>query len=162
MEKGSTVLPPDFDGTFRFTNPTDEEFVGRWNSKEYRFPPMSTSPMLIIDATPIEVQHIRKKFAKELAEREFFKSQKAKELTSIERTQNGPAFQSFKQANSYSVNDLEKTIQKCLEPLPISSAIVTETPKQPIEEKLHRDEEGELVTTAIDKKMSLKKKALEA
>jgi hypothetical protein len=25
-----TTLPADFDGTFWFTNPTDEEFIGVW------------------------------------------------------------------------------------------------------------------------------------
>ena len=76
--KYETVLPPDFDGVFRFTNWTKEDFVGIWGSKEYHLPALSTSPMVIPDHSPLEIQHIRKKFAKDLAEREFYKSAKYK------------------------------------------------------------------------------------
>ena len=68
------VLPEDFDGTFRFTNPSEEDFIGEWGSKEYHFPAGKTVPMVMPEYSPIEIQHIRKKFAKNLAEREFYKS----------------------------------------------------------------------------------------
>lgn len=160
----NTVLPADFDGVIRFTNPYSEDFTGFWNSKGYTFKAMTTSPMIIHDATPVEVMHIRKKFAKELAEREFFKTDKAKKLESIERNPDGtPRLNSVMMANSYNLDsDLAPLIQKCLEPLPISKVIVTEIPKENIEEKLSKDEEGNLRTTVVDKKVSLKKKALEA
>lgn len=156
------VLPDDFDGVFRFTNPTNEAFTAKWNGKAYTFPPMKTSPMIITDATPVEVQSIRKKFAKELAEHEFFKGDEAKRLQAIERNGNGPALNSIHQANTYSLDNLQKMIQKCLDPLPVERASVEAVDKPDITEQLSKDEEGELRTQAVDRKISLKKKALEA
>ncbi len=157
------ILPEDFDGTFRFTNWTDEDFVGKWDSKEYHFPAQSTSPMIIINHTPLEIQQIRKKFAKDLAEREFFKSRSYSKLQSQERNNDGsPRLNSIHQAGTYSVETLTPFIQKCLEPLPIAKVKITDAPKEKLEDKLSRNEEGQLNTEAIDKKLSLKKKALEA
>lgn len=156
------VLPADFDGTFRFTNWTDEEFVGKWGSKEYHFPPNSTSPILMPNQTPLEIQSIRKKFAKDLAEREFFKSQKYGKLINQERNPDGSArLPGIHGAGTYSLDDLVPMIQKCLEPLPSTQAKVVQGESFPLMDKLHKDEEGEPVTQAIDKKISLKKKALE-
>ncbi len=160
MEK--TVFPEDFDGTFRFTNWTGDDFTAKWNSKAYTFKANTTSPMVILDATPLEIQHIRKKFAKELAEREFFKSDKAKQLQTIERANNGPALGSIMGANSYSVDDLQSYIQRALEPLELSRADVAEVPRSRVEDKLSKDDEGNLVTDVVDKKVSLKDKALRA
>lgn len=162
--KVETVLPEDFDGTFKFTNWTDEEFVGVWGKKQYHFPSLSTSPMIMADYSPLEVQNIRKKFAKDLAEREFFKSQAYKErFMSQERNPDGsPRLNSIHQAGTYSLDTLTPFIQRCLEPLPISKADVTIAAPDKMEDKLSRNEEGELNTEAIDKKTSLKKKALEA
>lgn len=162
MEQSSNVLPVDFDGVFRFTNPTEEDFTGFWNKKGYTYPAMSTSLMVIMDATPLEIQNIRKKFAKELAEREFFKSAKAKEMTATERVNNAPAFGSIHSARSYSDSDLKDYIQKCLTPLPIAQATIADMPTSKVEENLSRDEEGELRTTVVDKKTSLKQKALKS
>lgn len=159
MEKSTTVLPPDFDGVFRFTNPSDEDFTAKWNSREYVYPANSTSPMIIVDATPVEIQNIRKKFARELAEREIGKSEKVRRLEGTERANNDPRFNSFHQAGSYDLKDLEPYIQKCLTPLPVAQAMVREVERAPVESKLSRDEEGELRTVAVDKKISLKKKA---
>ena len=65
-------MTEDFDGVFRFTNTTDEDFVTLWNNKEYTYPAGKTVPM-IISGEPLEnIQQIRKYFAKRLAEREFF------------------------------------------------------------------------------------------
>ena len=154
------ILPVNFDGTFRFTNWTDEDFIGKWGGKEYHFPSGTTSPMIISDQTPLEIQQIRKKFAKDLAEREFYKSLEYKRLQSQERNTDGtPRLNSIQQAGTYSMESLTPFIQKCLEPLPISTATVTESPKIPLEEKLTRNTEGELNTVAIDKKVSLRKKA---
>lgn len=162
--KVETVLPADFDGTFRFTNSSDEEFIGVWGKKEYHFPPNSTSPMIMADYSPMEVQNIRKKFAKDWAEREFFKSQSYKEkFLSQERTADGaPRLNSIHQAGTYSLDTLTPFIQKCLEPLPIVKADVTVAVTNKMEDKLSRNEEGDLNTEAIDRKTSLKKKALEA
>lgn len=161
--KYSPVLPENFDGTFRFTNWTDEDFIGKWGNREYRFPARSTSPMVFTNQTPLEIQSIRKKFAKDLAEREFYKSKEYTKLSAIERNPDGtPRLNSFQGANAYVLDDLVPYIQKCLIPLPLAKANVTEVIVQPMEDRLTKNEEGELNTVAVDKRVSLRKKALEA
>lgn len=160
--KFEASLPENFDGTFRFTNWSDEDFVAKWGSKEYTFPANSTSPMIMPEHSPIEIQHIRKKFAKNLAEREFFKtSQYQKQFIAQERNPDGsPRLNSIHQAGTYNLDMLTPMIQRCLEPLPITSARVQVAPADPIEDKLTRTEDGDLVTEAIDRKTSLRQKAL--
>lgn len=161
--KFQETLPENFDGTFRFTNWTEEDFVGVWNKREYHFPAKSTSPMIMPEFTPLEVQHIRKKFAKALAEREFFKSQNYARLMGQERNPDGsPRLNSIQQAGTYDLGQLSNLIQRCLEPLEIKQASVTDAPVQSIEDRLSRNEDGELNTQAIDKKTSLKEKALKS
>lgn len=116
----NNVLPVDFDGVFRFTNFTDADFKARWNKIEYTFPAMKTTPIIIPGATPEEVQNIRKKFAKELAESEFYKTDKFKRLDDKINGAN-PA--------TYTESDLAPFIQKCLEPLPVGSVTATAIPK---------------------------------
>lgn len=155
------VLPEDFDGTFRFTNDSDEDFIGRWNSKEYVFPAHTTSPMLIPEQTALEIQQIRKKFAKDWAEREYQKSDAFRNLLRQERNADGsPRLNSFQAAGSYGLDQLIPYIQRCLKPLPNAKAKVVVPEKKLLEDSLHRDEEGELVTKSIDKKLSLREKAL--
>lgn len=157
------VLPENFDGTFPFTNWTEEDFVGKWGGKEYRFPAKTTSPIFISDQTPLEIQQIRKKFAKDLAEREFFKSQNYRALQAQEKNSDGsPKVNSIHMAGTYSIETLTPFIQQCLQPLQIAKAIVTEVEKVPLEDKLSRDEAGTLNTQVVDKKTSLRKKALES
>lgn len=159
----STVLPEDFDGVFRFTNWTDEDFSGRWNGKAYTYPAQKRSPMIIPEESPLGIQQIRKKFAKELAEREFFKSKKGQGLLAQERNSDGtPRFNSIHMAGTYSETDLAPYIQRCLEPLPVGNAEVTELPKNDVESRLSRDEEGQIRTQPITQKVSLKKRALES
>jgi hypothetical protein len=161
--KFETMLPVNFDGTFRFTNWSDEDFVGIWGGKEYHYPALSTSPMIIPDHSPLEIQHIRKKFAKDLAEREYFKAENYQKMMNQERTPDGaPRLNSIHQAGTYSISDLTPFIQKCLEDLPITNAKVTLAPKENIEDKLTRNDEGELNTQAIDKNTSLRDKALKS
>jgi hypothetical protein len=162
FEPITNVLPADFDGIVRFTNATEEDFVGKWGKKNYTFPAMKTTPMVIVDATPLELFGIRKKFAKDLAEREFFKSNKYKSLTAMEknRDNNAPQLNSIHQANTYSLDELAPYIQKCLEPLSVGKATVTEQDFEKTENKLHTDEEGNLITKAVDKNLSLKERAL--
>lgn len=158
-----TLLPEDFDGVFRFTNWTDEEFTGVWGKKEYRFPAQTTAPMIMPEFSPVEIQYIRKKFAKDLAEREFFKSQNYEFLHRQERNDDGTAkLNGIHQAGTYTENELAPFIQKCLEPLTIAKAVVTDAPVEKIEDKLSRNEDGELNTEAIDRKASLRDKALKA
>lgn len=158
--KVETTLPADFTGVFYFTNPTKTDFVGKWGGKNYTYPAMTTSPMVIPEHSPLEIQHIRKKFAKDLAEREFFNSDSYELFRKQEGTPNNRTMSGIHQAAAYTINDLTPFIQKCLEPLPISKAFVEKAQTRDIESELHRDDEGELVTAAIDKKTSLREKAL--
>lgn len=161
--KYESMLPENFDGTFRFTNWTDNDFVGKWGGKEYHFPKQSTSPIVITDQTPLEIQYIRKKFAKDLAEQEFFRSQNYQNLQKQERNNDGsPRLNSILQAGTYSLDQLAPFIQRCLEPLTIAQAKITEAPRERLEEKLSKNEAGETNTVAIDKKLSLREKALNA
>lgn len=113
MENETTVLPVEFDGVFRFTNFTDEDFTAKWNSVEYTFAANKTSPMIIPGETPEGVQSIRKKFARELGEREFYKTPKFAHLNDPSQGAH-PA--------PYNDEDLAAFIQRCLEPLPVASA----------------------------------------
>ncbi len=167
-----SVLPEDFDGTFRFTNWSDEDFIAKWNSKEYRFAAQTTSPILISDQTPLEIQSIRKKFAKDLAEREFFKGRKYETIRSREGNKDEmgmiqPRGNGMSHAGTYSIDDLAPFIRRCLEPLAVARAVVTESSAPPIEEKLTKDESGELNSIVVEKggdlietKRSLRQKAL--
>lgn len=150
MDQFTNVLPEDFDGVFRFTNPSTDEFIGKWGGKSYTYPAMSTVPMIIHDATPLEIQNIRKKFAKELAEREFFKSSKAASMTSKVGELN-----SIHQANVYAEADLAEWIQKCLTALPVAQPIIAETPKIDTEASLSRTPKGKLRTRVLDEDESL-------
>jgi hypothetical protein len=142
MEK---TLPEDFDGVFRFTNVTNEDFVTRWDKVEYIFPAHKTSPM-IMNFTPAEIQNIRKKFAKRLAEREFYKTKKFRDLNKHVPGAVPP---------SYTDSDLAPFIQQCLEPLPLANAKTKIIENIKLEEKNRKDEEGNLVTEILDKKKSL-------
>lgn len=157
------ILPADFDGVFRFTNWTKEDFIGKWGGKEYVFPAETTSPVIIPEHSPLEIQSIRKKFAKDLAEIEFYKSKSYGAFKKQERNTDGsPRLNSIHQAGSYTINDLAPFIQKCLEPLPVSKALVRATNTVKLEDKLTRNEDGDLNTEAVDRKASLREKALKA
>lgn len=157
-----SVLPENFDGTFRFSNPSDEDFIGEWNKKEYLFPARSTVPMIMVENSPIEIQHIRKHFAKKLAEREFYKSKEYKVMQGQEGKPGDRRMNSIHQAATYTLSDLEPYIKKCLEPL--DEAVLTAKPAQvrKVEDNLTRNDEGGYNTEAIDGKTSLRKKALES
>ena len=47
MNQETYTLPEDFDGVFRFTNFTDEDFTTLWNGQEYNFPKQSRTTMII-------------------------------------------------------------------------------------------------------------------
>lgn len=109
------------EGVFYFTNPTKEDWSALWNNKEYLFPAKTTVPLIIANEPPENIQYIRKQFAKRLAQSEFFKSKRYKDMvkaggyipaTYDEDTEYGPM------------------IQACLTPLPKGQAIVKELPKE--------------------------------
>lgn len=161
--KPENVLPADFTGVFYFTNSWEnEDFIGKWGKKEYVYRANSTSPMIIPEHSPLEIQQIRKKFAKDWAEQDFFKySLQYKKLLSQERTPEGmPILNGFRAAGTYTMDDLTVGIQKCLRPLEIKQAFVQQAQENRIEDKLSRNDDGELNTMAVDKKVSLKARAL--
>lgn len=102
------IMSLDFDGVFRFTNDSDEDFVTLWNNKEYIFPAHKTVRLIIQDESLENVQEIRKRFAYRWATREFYKS---KEYFKMSKMGNGlpPTFDE---------KVLEPMIQRCLTPLP--------------------------------------------
>lgn len=159
--KYETTLPEDFDGVFKFTNPSDSEFIGVWAKKEYHFAPQSTSPLIIPEHSPLQIQHIRKKFAKDLAEREYFKSEHYEKLRKPEGELGNRTMSGIHTANPYSLDDLTPYIQQCLKPLEIKRAFVEAVKDMPMEDKLSKDEDGDLRTVAVDKKTSLRQRALE-
>lgn len=142
----NSVLPADFDGVFRFTNFTEVEFKAKWGNVEYTFPKTSTSPLIIPMATPEEVQYIRKKFAKELAIREFYETQKFIQMNKPTPGGTPPL---------YTDSDLAPFIQRCLEPLPTGVAIAKKSPKILNEDNLRKNEKGKPVSKILDKDESL-------
>jgi hypothetical protein len=141
----SSILPEDFDGIFRFTNWTDAEFTAKWNSVEYKFPPLSTIPLIIADATPIEIQNIRKKFAKELAIEVFYQTDKFKHLDDVKQGYRPPL---------YNDKDLAPYIQKCLEPLPLAKAKTKVLPRDN-EDNYKKDPKGRNISRVINEDDSL-------
>ena len=161
--KYETVLPEDFNGIFKFTNFSDDDFTAIWGGKEYTFPANTTSPIIIPDQSPLEIQNIRKKFAKTLAEREFFKSTEYGILRKQEKNDDGtPKVNSIHQAATYSETTLAPFIKRCLTPMETSTAKVGTAPKEKLEDVLTVNESGEKNTTVLDKKTSLRNKALNA
>lgn len=118
------VLDTDFDGVFRFSNNSDQDFTFLWNNREYTFPAKTRSPMLIQNETPENVQEIRKKAAYKWAEKEWFKTPEYKKMASQS---------DFRGGRDDKV--LEPLIQMCLEPLPTAKAIVKEGKKEIIKTK---------------------------
>lgn len=114
------TLDTDFDGVFRFSNNSDEDFTVLWNNKEYTFPAHSRSPIIIPDAKLEEIQNIRKKWAYKWAEREWYKSDKYNQMK--EMGNGRPPIRNEK--------DLEPLVQMCLDPLPVAKATVKELPKE--------------------------------
>lgn len=140
--KENKVLSEEFDGVFRFTNWTDEDFTAKWNSVAYTFPSQKTSPMIVPNETPEGVQNIRMKFARELAEREFYKSDKFKAMNDSKHGQN-PA--------TYTESELAPFTQRCLEALPIAPA-KAKIVKEVHEEVFTKDEDGQPRTRVLRSK----------
>lgn len=108
IETKDELMSLDFDGVFRFTNDSDEDFITLWNNKEYTFPAHKTVKLVIPDESLENIQEIRKKFAYRWAVREFYKS---KEYIKMSKMGNGLP-------PTYAEKILEPDIQKCLTPLP--------------------------------------------
>lgn len=122
------IIDKDFDGVFRFTNWTEEDFKHLWNNIEYTFKAGTTSPMIIANETLENIQEIRKRFAYDLAVREFYKGKEYKRLNAMGRGL-PPTFDD---------KLLEPMIQRCLEPLPIVKAEVKKLEKSAVKAKVSK------------------------
>lgn len=146
MENPTTnTMPEGFTGVFSFTNWTDEEFTDKWNSVEYTFPAHKTVPLIIPNETQEGIQSIRKKFARTLGEREFYKSEKGKFMNSKDA---GP------RPAGYTETDIAPYIQKCLEPLEPAIAQTRVVPSE-ADKVLTRDKKGNPRTNVLDEDDSL-------
>ena len=136
-------LPEDFNGIFYFTNYTDTDFVDKWDSVEYTFPAGKTVPLIIPNETPLGIQDIRKKFAKNLAIKVFYDTEKYKIRESDSPVGSGkvPAI--------FTDSDIAPYIQRCLEPLPLDRAKAILTEADNTEKKLRTDENGRRRTRAL-------------
>lgn len=156
-EKFQQILPSNWDGKFPFTNDSDEDFVYTWAKKNYLFPARKTVDMMRMNfnATPLEVQQIRKFAARKWAEREFFKSGRYEDMRAIEGTKNErgaitPTLQSFHAAGQYTEGDLQQYIQECLTPLPEGEALIAEAEVRNTEAEIHKDADtGEPVSAPV-------------
>ncbi len=157
-----SVLPPDFNGTFPCTNYSKEDFVGLWGGKEYLFPAESTVNLFVLEHSPLEVQHIRKKLGYDLAVREWFKSKGYKVLADQEGKPGNRTFTGIHQAAAYTTKDLEPYIKRFLEPMPVSQLVAKSAPKINTEAIIHRQDDGSLSTEPVAQGTSLRKKALES
>lgn len=156
QEKFQQILPKNWDGKFPFTNDSDEDFVFVWSKKAYLFPQRQTVDMMrmAFNATPLEIQQIRKFAAKKYAEQRFFKSDSAKQMESFEKNSQtgGPTLMGFQAARAYSESDLAPFIQECLAPRPEGDALVGDELVEPnTEEKLKRDDDGDFINKPIEK-----------
>lgn len=142
-EQPAQTLPEGFNGTFYFTNYTDSDFVDKWDSIEYTFPARKTVPLIIPSETPLGVQEIRKKFARNLAIKVFYESDKYKVRESEAPAGSGKIPAIFTEA------DLAPYIQKCLEPLPLDMAKAEVKEKESTERNLRTDERGRRRTKVI-------------
>lgn len=113
----------DFDGIFRFTNWTDEDFTALWNNKEYTYPKGTCCAMIIPDETMENIQEIRKKFAYKLASREFYNGKEYRRLVALGNKSAGGTPPIFDE------KILEPMIDKCLSPLPIAKATIRQGKK---------------------------------
>lgn len=117
----------NFDGVFKFTNATSEDFHFLWNNKEYIYPAGKTVPMIIADESLERVQSIRKMAAKRLAEREYFKS---KDFKSIRNGIKDKDAGRHVIASSYDEKNLQPWIDDCLKPLELGRATVMKLPEE--------------------------------
>ena len=108
------------DGVFYFTNTSKEDYKHLWNNIEYTFPAESSTPMIIRNEPPENVQAIRKRFAYDWAVEQFHNG---KEYLKLSKMGNGLP-------PTYDEKILEPFIEKCLNPLPMGQIKTKEMPKE--------------------------------
>lgn len=134
ISSGSFASEPDI---FYFTNNSNEDWTTQWNKIIYTFPKKKTVRMYIQDATPLEVQNIRKMFAYRFAQDQFLKSAEYKHLVALGKGT----------ATSYSDKLFQPWIDECLKPLPKA--------KLQVQELEENQEANFKATKPVSKSMSL-------
>lgn len=124
-----TANPREFNGQFFFTNPDTEDYTAYWNGTPYTFEAKTTSPLFIVDATPLETNGIRKMFAYRLAQRMHGKTPEYRKLEKDSAGKANPQF--FDPKVAY-----EPFIQMCLNPLPVAKTVVGKKVKKEIEQRI--------------------------
>lgn len=133
---------------FPFTNPLEKDVTLVWGKKAYTFAARSTTNLLglIPDASPIEVQGIRKEFAIRLSQQRFFESQEYKAMEA-----QAPAGSNL----TPPLVPMDKRVQfmeECLIPLKKARATTKDVPQDDIESKLHVDPDtGKRVSKPVAK-----------
>ena len=149
------MLPENFDGLVRFTNWSDEDFTAKYNSKEYLIPKDSTvviSP-LMPEFSPLILLNICKKFALDLATREFGKTQWYKDQLKRERNVDGsPRGYGMSGASTYSIDDpkFAELIERGLYIYKTAKATISESQRPKLEERLSKDNKGRLNSKAVE------------
>ncbi len=119
------TINEEFDGVFRFTNPTKQERKYLWNNKEYIFPGESTVPLIIPTETLENIQEIRKRFAFRMAEERLYEG---------EITPTGYDYNKMKEMGrgmppTFDPKILEPWIEECLKPLKVNRATIKQGSK---------------------------------
>lgn len=114
-------------GIFKFTNPTEEDFIFMWNNKEYTYPAQKTVIMFIENESPERVQSIRKMAAKRLAEREYYKG---KDFKKIANGLKDPSMGRNVIQSSIDESNLQPFIDSCLKPMELANAKVRKLPEE--------------------------------
>lgn len=110
----------EFDGVFKFTNPTDKERKYLWNNKEYAFPANSTVPLIIPSETLENIQEIRKRFAYRMAQERVYEG----EITPGGYDYNKMKLMGNGLPPTFDDKILEPFIEECLKPLTLTRAKV--------------------------------------
>lgn len=135
-QENTLEAPAEFDGVYRFTNFSEEDFTTLWNNIEYTFAKKTTSPIIIPSESAENIQNIRKIFAKRLAQREFYAGNRYTELNELtKKTGVPPLVDEDKEFAPF--------IQKCLEPLPVGKVTAKKIPKSEAEVSEHTKVIGE-------------------
>ncbi len=116
--------------------------------------------MVMQEESPLQIQHIRKKFARDLAEREFYKSKEYKIMAGQEGKPGNRTMTGIHQAATYTLDDLSPYIQKCLIPLTPAEMLSKDAQKPIIvEDKLSRNEKGQLNSEVVEQGTDLHTRA---
>ncbi len=133
----------EFSGVFMFTNPTKTERRFLWNNKEYIFPAEATVPLIIPTETLENIQEIRKRFAKAMAQERLYEGEPVLNRDGKIVFEYHKAMEMGKGLPpTFDEKILEPFIEECLKPLPIKRIEVKEGKKLDDERKYKATKAG--------------------